>query len=154
MANISDMIADFIDDIIGDDNEVQLSRNELANYFAVAPSQINYVLSTRFTLDKGYIIESKRGGGGCITVFRLTDDDSTLLNAILAEIDKSPGLSYNRTLGIIERLEREEIVTEGEAELMRAALSDKALALPVKLSGNVRRNIFKEMIIHLLKESE
>ena len=154
MANISDMIADFIDSVIGDDDSVQLSRNELANYFAVAPSQINYVLSTRFSLDKGSIVESKRGGGGFITVIKLSDDGDTVLEALLEDLDKTQNLSDNRAQNFIERLEREEIVSDREAVLMRAALSDKALSLPVNLSGTVRKNIFREMIVHLIKESD
>ena len=154
MANISDMIADFISDIIGDDHEVQISRRELANYFAVAPSQINYVLSTRFTLDKGYVIESKRGGGGFITVVKLSDDTNSLLTAIIDEVDKTPELSFNRAENIVERLLSEDIVSSREAEIMLAAMSDKALNLPVRLSGSVRNNIFKEMLIHLFKESD
>lgn len=152
MANISDMIAEFIDNIIGDDNEVKLSRVELANYFAVAPSQINYVLSTRFTVDKGYIIESKRGGGGCITLVRISPDRTSLLSAILDEIDKTPNLSYNKTQHILMRLNKEGIITDREQELMNVALSDKVLSLPVKMADSLRRNMFKEMLAHLLKE--
>ena len=66
MASISDEIEQFILSVLSDDESVKLSRNDLAHYFSVAPSQINYVLATRFNFDKGYIIESKRGGDGCI----------------------------------------------------------------------------------------
>ena len=69
---ISDSIEAFIKDMLTEDeHEVELKRNELAQYFGCAPSQINYVLSTRFTLDDGYITESKRGGGGCIRIVRI-----------------------------------------------------------------------------------
>ncbi len=65
MARLSDIIEDFIKEMFQENNEseLQIKRNELANYFSCAPSQINYVLTTRFTEDKGYYIESKRGGG-------------------------------------------------------------------------------------------
>ena len=68
MANLSDLIEAFLLRTQGEDDMLQISRNELANYFSVAPSQINYVLSTRFTPDRGYTVESRRGGGGCVTV--------------------------------------------------------------------------------------
>ena len=68
MANISDVIEQFLLDSLGEDDSLELSRNELANYFSCAPSQINYVLATRFTPDRGYAIISKRGGGGGIRV--------------------------------------------------------------------------------------
>ena len=73
MANISDLIESFLIDLFGDESSIYISRNELAQYFNCAPSQINYVLSTRFTLDKGFAIESRRGGGGYVTLVRLSD---------------------------------------------------------------------------------
>ncbi len=68
VARLSDIIEDFIKEMFQENNEseLQIKRNELANYFSCAPSQINYVLTTRFTEDKGYYIESKRGGGGAL----------------------------------------------------------------------------------------
>ena len=79
MANISDIIESFLLETLGDNDTLNISRNELANYFACAPSQINYVLSTRFTPDRGYLIESRRGGGGFITVARLSQEPDELL---------------------------------------------------------------------------
>ena len=73
MARISDVIAQFINDMIEDEKnkEVIIQRNELADKFNCAPSQINYVLTTRFTTEKGYLIESRRGGGGYIIIRRV-----------------------------------------------------------------------------------
>ena len=62
MSNISDMIEAFLIDTLGDDEYLDISRNDLANYFNVAPSQINYVLTTRFNYERGFLTESKRGG--------------------------------------------------------------------------------------------
>ena len=78
MANISDVIENFLTELFGDENSILISRNDLAQYFNCAPSQINYVLSTRFTVDKGYAVESKRGGGGYVTLIKLTDDEHYL----------------------------------------------------------------------------
>ena len=77
MARFSDTIENFIKDMINEERERQvlIQRNELADKFSCAPSQINYVLTTRFTYEKGYIIESKRGGGGCIVIKKITYDD-------------------------------------------------------------------------------
>ena len=73
MARISDIIAKFINDMIEEekDKEIIIQRNELADKFNCAPSQINYVLTTRFTTEKGYVIESRRGGGGYIIIKRI-----------------------------------------------------------------------------------
>ena len=79
MASISDVIEQFILQALADDDLLQLSRNDLATFFSCAPSQINYVLSTRFTPEKGFMIESKRGGGGCINLIRLNDEKANVL---------------------------------------------------------------------------
>ena len=73
MARLTDIIEKFIKEMISEDeeNKVLIQRNELADQFRCAPSQINYVLSTRFTYAKGYIIESRRGGGGYISIKKI-----------------------------------------------------------------------------------
>ena len=91
--NLSDIIEDFILKTIGEDSSLNLSRNELANFFNVSPSQINYVLSTRFTFDRGFETESKRGGGGYIVLKKLNLDDDYLSNLI-----KSGTLPYEEVL--------------------------------------------------------
>lgn len=150
MANISDTIEQFILSVIGDDDTIRLSRNELANYFSVAPSQINYVLATRFNLDKGYVIESKRGGGGFITLVRLQSPKDALIPQLLKELDGVTDLTCNRACHIIERLQRDGIVTPSEAQIMASAIGDRALAMPCKSEG-LRKNIMKEILIGLLR---
>ena len=83
---LSDAIEKFIKAMLTqDEQEIELKRNELAQYFNCAPSQINYVLATRFTPDHGYIIESRRGGGGYIRIFRMEHDTSQQLIYLLHE---------------------------------------------------------------------
>ena len=72
MSAISDSIEKFILTLLGEDDAIELQRNELAHYFSCAPSQINYVLATRFNLGRGYAIESRRGGGGYISCLLYT----------------------------------------------------------------------------------
>ena len=71
MAQLSDSIERFIKDMMEDGAQIEVRRNELAQHFGCAPSQINYVLATRFSVDHGYIIESRRGGGGYIRIVRM-----------------------------------------------------------------------------------
>ena len=72
MRLLSDCIEDFIKTLMEDEtHEIELRRNELAEHFQCAPSQINYVLATRFSVDHGYIIESRRGGGGFVRIVRI-----------------------------------------------------------------------------------
>ena len=148
--NISDIIEEFIKSTLGDEEKLQLSRNDLANYFAVAPSQINYVLSTRFNVDKGFVVESKRGGGGSVTIIRISQDAEDIIPNILKEVDKVNELTFNKASDILDRLEFEQIIDEREKEIIKTAISDKALALPMKTDG-LRKNIFKEILIGLMR---
>ena len=84
---LSDTIESFIKELLGasEDDGVELKRNELAEYFQCAPSQINYVLSTRFTPDHGYMIESRRGGGGCIRIVHVERNQGDYLDYLIRE---------------------------------------------------------------------
>ena len=128
---LSDAIEQFIKTMLSQEApEVELKRNELAEYFNCAPSQINYVLATRFTPDHGYIIESRRGGGGYIRIFRMAQDTSEQLIYLLNERvgDAIDALSASH---LVQQLLERELVTEGEAAMMNAALSPQALSLPL-----------------------
>ncbi len=149
-SNISNVIEEFIKSIFGEDEQVQLSRNDLANYFSVAPSQINYVLTTRFGTDKGYVIESRRGGGGYVTIIKLSSNPDELLPQIIKEIDDLPELTYQKACNILERMVREDVIDEKESNLIKSAISDKALAVPLRANG-LRKNIFKEVIFGLMR---
>jgi len=116
MSNISDEIEQFILSIWNDDDPLRLSRNDLAHYFSVAPSQINYVLATRFNFDKGYVIESKRGGGGFITLVKLSDDKEEILPGMIQEIDAIGALSFNRACNFIDRLKRQKKRVQGNTQ--------------------------------------
>lgn len=149
MANISDAIEEFILSVIGDEDTLQLSRNDLASYFKVAPSQINYVLSTRFNIDKGYVIESKRGGGGSITLIRLNLNEEEVIPRVLQEVDKTPMLMYNKACDFIQYLIDNDVITEEESNIIKSAISDKALTMPY--AEKIRQSIFKEILIGLMK---
>ena len=84
MSQLSDTIERFIMELMAEDGEAELQRNKLASQFQCAPSQINYVISTRFTSQQGYVVESRRGGGGYIRIIRLDDSDRDLM-AMLKE---------------------------------------------------------------------
>ncbi len=145
MNNLSDIIEDFILNTIGDDQSLNLSRNELANFFNVSPSQINYVLSTRFTLDRGYQTESKRGGGGYIVLKRVNLDDN--ISKILKSL--KPDLDFTSCCYILDNLEKNQIINQSEEEIIKSAISQKALSSPFKIENSLRYNIFKNILINL-----
>ncbi len=153
MATISEIIEEFILSALADDDLLQLSRNDLATFFSCAPSQINYVLSTRFTPEKGFIIESKRGGGGCINLIRITDDKENVLKSIYNYLCEEGTLEYNKLLHILERLEKDGIIDNKESELLKITMSDKALANPVNITARLRAQMLKEIVLNLSKRS-
>lgn len=150
MANISDLIEAFLLDTLGDDDSLSISRNELANYFSCAPSQINYVLSTRFTPERGYVIESRRGGGGSITVVRLNQPPHEMLEELIGQTI-ADGLSYHRACQILDRMTAEGMLREREAQILQTALSDKALVAPSVAKDGLRAGILKSVLLYLLK---
>ena len=150
MANISDLIESFLIDLFGDESSIYISRNELAQYFNCAPSQINYVLSTRFTLDKGFAIESRRGGGGYVTLVRLSDEDSYIAELVRNSIGDR--ISFQRVCQILDRLEGDGIISQREKEIAKSMTSDKAILSYDKLSKEVvRAGIFKSFLTLLMK---
>ncbi len=149
--SISDIIEQFILDSIGDDEFISISRNQLADFFKCVPSQINYVLATRFTLDRGFIVESKRGGGGYIIISRLPEDDN--INYITSLINSSSlqQLSQIQADQILDRLQAGKLINAREKSILSSALSDKALLVPDSIKPSVRANILKNILIEILK---
>ena len=130
MAQLSNEIEKFIKDLMEEDSQIELKRNELAQHFGCAPSQINYVLATRFTIDHGYVIESRRGGGGYVRIVRMQQESGkNLLQELLARIGNA--IDEDTSVAIISHLMECGIITRREALLMRAAVTQQALALPV-----------------------
>jgi len=152
---LSDSIEQFIKTMLAqEEQEVELKRNELAEYFGCAPSQINYVLATRFTPDHGYIIESRRGGGGYIRIFRMQQDTGKQLVYLLNERigDSITVLSANH---LIQQLREREIVSPDEAALMMAAVSPQSLSLPLpeELKNALRAKILKSMLLETARKT-
>lgn len=153
MANISDIIEQFILKTMGNDESVDISRNELASFFSCAPSQINYVLETRFTIDKGFVKESRRGGGGFIKISKINlDNDEYVSNLILESVGDE--LSQKRLSQILDKLKNENIISQKEKEIIFSALSDSSLAMPFTIKDNIRAKSFKNVLTTLMKQKE
>ena len=145
MSNISDMIEEFLLDTLGEAEHLDISRNELANYFNVSPSQINYVLSTRFNFERGYIIESKRGGGGHISIIKAVDDTPEWVNDVLARLNDS--IDYRQACYILDEMQQKEIIKEGETEVLKIAISPNALSNPFKMENKLRASILRRVLM-------
>ena len=148
---LSDSIESFIKTLLNEEStEVELKRNELAEYFGCAPSQINYVLATRFSPDHGYLTESRRGGGGYIRIVRVVQSGSQRLMYLVNE-RIGDSLEEDECLRLISQLKEQRIVTADEAALMAAAVSSRALGVPVPdtLKNALRARMMKSMLMTL-----
>lgn len=151
MANISEQIEKFIIATLGENDSIDITRNSLAEYFSCVPSQINYVLETRFTVDRGYVVESKRGGGGFVKISKIkTSDSNSYLNNLFLE-SVGDELSEKRFSQILDKLVVESIMTEKERVLIEASLSDESLSMPFTIRDKVRAKAFKNVILKLMK---
>lgn len=146
---ISDSIADYILKSMDDDGYVEIRRNELANTLGCVPSQINYVLTSRFTPEQGYHIESRRGGGGYIRITRVYHDPEEALAHIIQSIG-SP-LDNATARAILSHLLDAGMIDPATSRMMLAAVSDQSFAgVPQAMRDRLRAAIFKNMLLMLL----
>lgn len=150
--SISDIIEQFIMSSLDDDDFIELSRNDLAKFFSCVPSQINYVLNTRFTLNRGFVVESQRGGGGYIKVVRVQDNDNNYLKNIFSLCNQP--LTVVQANQILENLSERKLINEKEQCLIKSSISAKALNNPINMDNLLRSNIMKQVIIELMKLKE
>lgn len=145
---ITDVIADFIKDMLEDDDLAIIQRNDLAEHFNCVPSQINYVISTRFTPMQGYYVESSRGGGGCIKIRKVNITHSDYIMHIINSIGNS--ITAKELEIFVMNFLDYNIINEKEAKLIKSATSDKVLTLPKETKDEIRARIFKNMLINLV----
>jgi transcriptional regulator CtsR len=151
MARLSNLIEQFLKELIDEmDGVVEIQRNELASQFECAPSQINYVLSTRFTPYKGYYIESRRGGGGYIKIVKVKlQEDISLKNIIQNIVGES--LTENKAHEIIVALQEEEVISGREAEIIKAAVSDRTFNCDPGDRNIIRASVLRNILLVLVK---
>ena len=146
---MSDIIARFIDEILNEaDGIAELQRVELANRFNCVPSQINYVISTRFSPEHGYIVESRRGGGGYIRIKRVAmDPEFMLMHTVNAIGDK---VDINTAAAMMANLKQSNILSDDEARLIMTAIGTNALrpARPVE-RDILRASILKHILMRI-----
>ncbi len=145
---MSDVIEEFIKDLFDDDNQlVEIQRNELAEHFNCVPSQINYVISTRFKPSQGYYVESKRGGGGHITIKKVNNTKSDYFMHIIKNIGEE--MTSNDVDILINDFLTYDLITKEEAKLLKVATSDNVLLLAKDVKDKLRAKIFKNMLLNI-----
>ena len=146
---LSEVIEQYIKDMFEEDDDfIEFGRNELAQYFNCVPSQINYVISTRFNPERGYYVESRRGGGGNVKIKRINVTKDKYVMHIINSIDRD--ITQQEAEILIQDLFEYGVISEIEFKLLRVATSDKVLNLPREYRDTVRTRIFKNMILNLI----
>lgn len=150
MKNISDVIEKYLKQVLeGSGSEiVEIKRSEIADKFQCVPSQINYVINTRFTVERGYVVESKRGGGGYIRIIKVkSHDQSHLIDQVLELLQSQ--IAQATAEDVVYRLLEEECISKREAKLMVSAMDRAALQLPLPLRDEIRARVLTAMLFTL-----
>ncbi len=146
---ITDMIAQFLRESLesADDGVLEVQRSDLAQRFNCVPSQINYVVSTRFSPERGYIVESRRGGNGYIRITRVQIDCQTLLMQVINTLGDA--IDFNSARAILTNLVQSGAVDPSVGQTLLAAVSDRAfLRIPRQERDAVRADVMKQVLIH------
>lgn len=151
--SISDIIEAYLKEILGDSAQIEIRRSEIANHFDVVPSQINYVIKTRFTIQNGYLVKSKRGGGGYIRIERVNLlDNIDVLNSLIQTIGDS--IRERDAFAIVQTLYDEKVITQREGDLMLVALAKQTLDVgDTDIEARLRARVLISLLNRLRYES-
>lgn len=151
--SISDIIEAYLKEILGDSAQIEIRRSEIANHFDVVPSQINYVIKTRFTIQNGYLVKSKRGGGGYIRIERVNLlDNIDVLNSLIQTIGDS--IRERDAFAIVQTLYDEKVITQREGDLMLVALAKQTLDVgDTDIEARLRAHVLISLLNRLRYES-
>ena len=150
MRNISDIIEEYLKKKLSDKgkNVIEIKRSEIANQFQCVPSQINYVINTRFTIEKGYLVESKRGGGGYIRIIRVEhQSEAEMIDDIIQMIN--PAITQQMAVDILNRLLEEEIINVREARMIASIMDREVLAVQLPIRDEIRARLLTTMLTTL-----
>lgn len=149
--NMSDIIEAYLKKVLGTDEQVEIRRSEMANRFNCVPSQINYVINTRFTVQQGYLVESKRGGGGYIRIIKVKLlDDAEMLDMMIEAVGDR--ITQKDAFSIIERLYEAEMISKREGNLMLAAIGKSVLGPDCTIENELRARILTAYLTNLKYE--
>lgn len=150
MRNISDIIEQYLKEVLelSEREIVEIKRSEIADKFQCVPSQINYVINTRFTIEKGYVVESKRGGGGYIRIMKVQSYDSAHLIDQLLNLIQSR-ISQNSAENVIYRLVEEDVISNREAKIMLSVIDRSVLYIDLPYRDELRSRMLRAMLTTL-----
>jgi transcriptional regulator of stress and heat shock response len=153
MRNISDIIESYLKNVLelSESEIVEIKRSEIADKFQCVPSQINYVINTRFTIERGYVVESKRGGGGYIRIMKVKAHDQVHLIDQLVSLVRN-AISQSTAADIIFRLVEEDIISEREAKIMLSVMDRSVIMVELPERDILRGRMLKAMLDSLKYE--
>lgn len=145
---ISEMVANAIMEMLDKaDGIAEIQRNELAAVLGCVPSQINYVITSRFTPEQGYAVESRRGTSGCIRIKRINLRGGSAIMHVINSIGQT--LDYALSRAVLSDLAARGLISEGAARLILSAMSETALReCPAESREKLRAALFKQMLIN------
>lgn len=144
---MSDLLAQYIQEMLNEaDGIAEIQRNELASQFGCVPSQINYVITSRFTPEQGYLVESRRGGGGYIRITRRQLSKSDFVMHIINSVGEN--LDSGTAQAMLRNLYQNGLITAQELKIIKAAVCDQALSvLPKEWRDIARASVFKNTLL-------
>ena len=146
--NMSDLIESYLKNVLHKNETVEIRRSEIADQFNCVPSQINYVINTRFTIQQGYVVESKRGGGGYIRIMKVNlVDEMDILNSLSDLVPEE--LSAREGNHLLQNLYENELITKREAQMMSLMMEKDTFSSNVKNAAEIRSNMMKKLIDNL-----
>lgn len=145
---LSNIIEEFIKEMLEEERVVELQRNELASRFNCVPSQINYVISTRFSPERGYSVESRRGGGGYIRITKAVPEDGNYIMQTVSRIGDF--VSAANMAAIVQNFYSNNLIEAREAKIIMAALSDNSLMIKPPERDAVRARMLKNILVNLI----
>ena len=152
MSTLASRIERYIKDMMdaADLNSVELKRKDLAEVFSCVPSQINYVLETRFRDEQGYHVVSRRGAGGCFRIIRLEVTADREMKDLISAVSGSE-MSYRTAEGFLGRLLEESVIDRGEYMLIMSMIDKDTLAAAGEAEDRLRAAMIKNVLITLLR---
>lgn len=136
--NVSDMIEQYLKNILQEHQHIEIRRAEIAQQFDVVPSQINYVIKTRFTIQNGYLVESKRGGGGYIRIAKVRLlEDNQVLDLLITAIGTT--VSQHDAIAVVQSLFEDKLISPREASLILATIDKDTLRIHDTQTENAMR---------------
>ena len=150
--NMSDLIESYLKEILERNQEIEIRRSEMADLFECVPSQINYVIKTRFTVPQGNKVESKRGGGGYIRIVKINlMENSSYLLHLAKSIEES--LTESDAFAILEQLFMNEFIDLRELKLIKTLLGNKNI-MSISDNNRLRAHMMLELLERLTYEEK